>query len=307
MCNNIIKSHGKIIRGQPPEWKILHRVADNMSRSIRVSFTKGFGVFRNEANTSDIIDAWNSGHVPTVEAVIPWDKLEDSIPNVRPTFESGFIAAANKSVKALPVIRQPVNPITADNPLVDQVLNTQIGNLITGISEKTRTGVRFVIRDSFKEGLPPRTAAKLIKDSIGLTEPQAKSLVNFRNNQIAQGIKGKRLDERVERFRKKKLKERSLNIARTETIRAVNLGQLQTWKQGAEENLFDTATVKKAWIVTPDDVLCPICIGIDELDQRILVDDEFQVPANAELGTPAKTVLTPPAHPQCRCAMKLVF
>jgi hypothetical protein len=48
------------------------------------------------------------------------------------------------------------------------------------------------------------------------------------------------------------LKYRSETIARTEAIRAVNAGNVQLWKQAAQDGKVDAAGVTKKWIATHD-------------------------------------------------------
>lgn len=290
---------------QPPEWKTLHRVADNMSRSVRVSLTRGFGVFRNRADTEAIVDTWNKGKVAKIEELIPWEEFEGDLSGILAPLTEATETAGKNSKRNLPKVVKPKIRFDTSNPRLIEVIQNNVGNLITQIEETSRSNIRRVIRQSFDQGLPPRKSAKLIIDEIGLTIPQAKALENYQAAQEAAGIKGKKLQQRIERFRQRKLKERSLNIARTETIRAVNEGQKQMWLQARDEGFLDPDVARKKWVVTPDDRLCPICEGIKVLDETIRIEQDFKVPETQ--FTEEYTVNTPPAHPLCRCAMELVF
>ena len=70
-------------------------------------------------------------------------------------------------------------------------------------------------------------------------------------------------------------------------MRAVHQGQREVWEQAVEDGLLD-AGMKRTWIVTADDRLCPICEPLDgeTADLDGLFAGEFE---------------GPPAHPNCRC------
>lgn len=84
-------------------------------------------------------------------------------------------------------------------------------------------------------------------------------------------------------------------VARTETMRAANEGQMQLWDQATEAGLL-TGDEQKEWIVTPDDRLCPICEPLD--GEKAGLDETFKVDGEEIDG--------PPAHPRCRCTIGLV-
>jgi SPP1 gp7 family putative phage head morphogenesis protein len=88
--------------------------------------------------------------------------------------------------------------------------------------------------------------------------------------------------------------ERADLIARTETMRAANEGQLEAWDQAQEQGLL-TGEELKEWITTPDDRLCPICEPLDGV--QVARDETFEVDGDQLDG--------PPAHPRCRCTVAL--
>ena len=84
-------------------------------------------------------------------------------------------------------------------------------------------------------------------------------------------------------------------IARTETMRASNLGQQEAWNQAIDEGLL-TGQEKKEWIATPDDRECDDCDDVD--GQRVPIDGEFDTSEGSLDG--------PPLHPNCRCTVGIV-
>ena len=103
-------------------------------------------------------------------------------------------------------------------------------------------------------------------------------------------------ERKVERYSKKTLRRRAITIARTETIRAANTGQHLLWKEA--QNLGLLLNMQRQWILTPDDLLCES--PCPQMAQQIVgIDQPFITPNGVE-------VMTPPAHPNCRCATGLV-
>lgn len=80
--------------------------------------------------------------------------------------------------------------------------------------------------------------------------------------------------------------DRAELIARTETMRAANEGQRQSWDQAVDKGLLE-GDEKREWIVAED--ACPEC---DVLDGQ-LADLDGQYPDDGGDG--------PPLHPNCRC------
>lgn len=130
--------------------------------------------------------------------------------------------------------------------------------VIDGMDEYTREQIRELLEDAFEGDYDVHDLADEIEDIIG--------------------------DE-----------ARAETIARTETMRASNEGQQQAWNQAVDAGLLSGGE-QKVWIVTPDDRLCPICEGME--DVTIPIDEDFDVEG--------ERVSTPPGHPRCRCTVGLV-
>jgi len=131
------------------------------------------------------------------------------------------------------------------------------GETIEGINEDTRAQIRDLVEEAFTEQYDVNDLAAEIADVIGD-------------------------DARAE------------TIARTETMRASNQGQLEAWDQATDAGLL-TGDETKEWIVTPDDRLCPICEPLEGVTAAL--GDDFD--ADGE------NVDAPPAHPRCRCTIAL--
>lgn len=95
-------------------------------------------------------------------------------------------------------------------------------------------------------------------------------------------------------YRDRMLQYRSQTIARTEALRAANLGSYEAWRQTIEESdLFEPQEVKREWITAKDDrvrMTHRFAAG-----QKVLMNQPFHVDGDM--------VMFPPHQPNCRCTV----
>lgn len=197
---------------------------------------------------------------------------------------------------------------------------TRAAGLVVEVNRETRKAIRAIIAQAFEDGLPPRVAARLIRDVVGLrsdqvlavaslrrriklAESQAKRTgksvsVPFGNKSVTvpkSGLPTSRLNSTLRSYAETLRRQRALLIARTETINASNQGQIELWRQAKENGLL-RGNEKKRWTTTPDDRACPSCIELD--GETIEMNEMFT-------STYYGSVSGPTLHPNCRCALVL--
>jgi SPP1 gp7 family putative phage head morphogenesis protein len=159
-----------------------------------------------------------------------------------------------------------------------------------------------------QDRVPSRVLARQIKETgIGLTPRLAQAVRNFEERLVEQGLSEETIFTRTKDYYGRLLNYRAKMIADTESIMAVNQGQFELWDQAADEGFFDRTQSGRMWVVTPDDKVCSICRPMD--GKIIPFNDMYEVIHYTETGrvTAMTQVLTPPAHPNCRCAMAFVI
>jgi hypothetical protein len=201
---------------------------------------------------------------------------------------------------------------------------THAANLVVGVSEETRAAIRLILVRLYQDPtMGPDRAAREIRAIIGLTRRQAIAVDNLRRmleqrrelatiaRDAASSLSPQRrafwaeqqvktaavIDANVGRYADRLLRQRSETIARTESMTASNRGQQLLWEQARTVGLVDNS-VQREWITTPDIRLCEICQPMQGV--RVNLDQSFTL----EDG---QTLMTPPAHPQCRCTVILRF
>lgn len=212
------------------------------------------------------------------------------------------------------------------NPLAVDWIKQNGADLVVQIASDLRIALRDVIARGFQQGNTVAEMAREIQKFIPLTAQGMTALQNFEaalnartnwtnlpadlvaqmrraglSDSVIQGMIGKgpisqqRIDQLVERYRTRLIRDRAETIARTETIRASNMGQQALWQQAVENGTLDGETLMRVWIVTPDDRLCPWCSGLGGV--TVGLNEAFE----SGIGS----VLTPPLHPKCRCTVGL--
>lgn len=99
------------------------------------------------------------------------------------------------------------------------------------------------------------------------------------------------------RYGDRYIKHRSMVIARTEAMRAANLGSYESWRQALEDNgLFEPGQIKRRWVTAKDDRVRP--------DHRGAAG---QVRGFAEpFVVGGDRVMMPPHQPNCRCTVAYI-
>jgi hypothetical protein len=184
-------------------------------------------------------------------------------------------------------------------PLAEARASKFGARLVTRITEETRAALRDVVATAIREGQPPFEAARAIRALVGMTRPQAKSAMTLRQRLINEGMPLERVDRMVDRYAKRKIRDRAKTIARTETMWALNAGQADALRQAQDKGLLPTGA-RKRWVTTPDDRLCPICAPRGGQTAAVTTDSK-----NTRPGSFGDDLLWPPAHPMCRCTIVL--
>lgn len=165
----------------------------------------------------------------------------------------------------------------------------EIAARVTEIGKETRKAIQNLVERGFNERTDPIQLARELEDIVGLTTPAANAVANYRDSLEGIETDSNRIDALVGKYADRKLRERGELISRTEVMSALNAGTNLAWKQAVEDGELPEEVVK-VWIVTKDELLCPICGPMDGVE--VSIDDDFP-----EEG--------PPAHPNCRCTIGL--
>jgi len=283
-----------------PVYRIIQRIADRNRGPVRRAILSAIADTLGETRGRDFTAALASRTIEDVLRAVPWDdvavpKLQENL-----TERLGQIASESGEATNRFIPREVKLNLDLLNEKAVQWAATRSAELITVVGNETKAAIRTMVAEAFQEGIPARTLGRLIRPLIGLNERQAKAVVTFGLNLMAEGVSVAETDERMERYAQRSLRFRAEMIARTETMRAANRGQELNWESAVEEGLIDRTQLVREWITTPDDRLCPLCEPQDGLRAKIGEPFALRQPAEGLADTPNEI------HPMCRCAEGLV-
>lgn len=292
-------------------YKEIHAIADRGNPKVRRSFLEAVDRIKNKAGLAVLEKAVATRSVDailTVLGLLPADSaymslLAQELSNV---YNTAGKASALGLAGSHALIASTGFRFDLTNPNSIEFLNKYTFPMLKGLDAQTVEGVRLTVRNAFERGGHPFDQAIQIRDLIGLTPRQATAASNYRTAlEATEGVTASAVERRTAAYADRLLLQRAETIARTETIRAANLGQLESWNQAIAQDLLP-ADVKIAWIVTPDDLLCPICDSLD--GQEVTINEEFatSVALTEEGARKFFGAQTPPIHPSCRCAIGIV-
>jgi len=176
--------------------------------------------------------------------------------------------------------------------------------MVTAIDDQTRQGIRQVIFESIRDGIDADTTAKRIKNVLGLHPRWASAVTTYEKKQYARLIKEglspakarAKAYELSSKYRDTLVKKRSKMVARTEIMTTSNKGRELGWETLGREGLVDPVA-EKEWITAPFGSSygepCDTCSSMK--GQRVRYNHAFP-----------NGLFSPPAHPHCRCTVKLV-
>jgi len=291
-------------------YRILHRIADGKVARLEAAFLRAITVTASQVDRDALTAALARGDVQAAfDAVGLNGQLEARLRDaLATTLRTAYVQAGVATAAAMPPFPDPTVSLRFDltNPRAVQWARGHSSARVKQITNETKGIIRDAIANGFEAQVTYRVTGRTIRETLlaakprtlGLTRRQYRAVVRERARLEAEGVDADTVTRRIDRYAAKLLRQRGLTIARTETIAASAAGQDEAWHQAVDEGLLDTDMMRRNWLVTPDDRLCPICEAIPGLNpQGVGLDEPF--------ATPDGPVQMPPVHPRCRCAVVL--
>jgi SPP1 gp7 family putative phage head morphogenesis protein len=197
-----------------------------------------------------------------------------------------------RAILARPMLDLSLGAAAQANPLVLDAMQRQNLRRIQAITAETEAAIRATLARGIQSGTHPREVAKQLRQSIGLTVKQAAGVDAFRARLVAQDRDPAQVERMVDRFARRQLTTRAETIAITETMAALQQGKRAQWDRLTREGVLTATDWEIEWVTANDERVCPICAPLDG--------------RRASLGQPIDG-LEPPAHPRCRCLVRLIL
>ena len=302
-------------------------LADKHAKKMASTVTSAINITRDNQKVSELQEYVESLNIQAAGDQIGELLQGKGLPPDNKSFYDEFVAtvedAGNMAVSTLPTTLATTATFTVVNPYVTGWINNYTPQLITEINETTRKAIYQTITDGLNQKKHPRTVARDIKEIIGLTENQAKAVVNYRMQlEAGKNLSGiqpavarriglrdqkmierhfenkyltaQQIDKMVERYRDSLVRLRSETIARTESFRAMNEGRQLAWEDFVRQGVIEENNIRRFWSTARDDRVRPEHVAIPKMNKE-------GVGLREPFKTPSGNVMNPPFGVNCRC------
>ncbi|HEY0838993.1 MAG TPA: hypothetical protein VGD74_02285, partial [Vulgatibacter sp.] len=277
--------------GRPPTLEVLERETRAKVQAILERQAEVLGL---EVET--LIRRLGPGRLEVLLESVDWDKAWEA--DLRREL-AGITRDALVRVAAPELSRLGLDPTASFrllNPRAMEHARDYVPTLVREVTRTTQEAIRARIEGGFEGGRTVQQIARDVRGVVGLTQHQMRPVVALQ-------AAGK--DKAAEKLQARLIRQRAQTIANTETIRAFNEGMQTAWTVAAGEGLIDTDAARRFWsVAAPKSAggrACEICTEIALLNKLgVGLEQPFELPD----GT---SILTPPAHPRCRCGVKMRF
>lgn len=185
------------------------------------------------------------------------------------------------------------------NPRAIDYARTLGADMVRYVNNSARDNIRKIVGDLIEGAITPQQARRMIKQNVGLLPKHAVAVSNYEQNLLTAGKTPTQVVKMVDQYANRLLKYRADMIARTETARAMSVGQTEYWQQSMDAGLLPPDT-QRVWIAEPNyGNICKVCESFNGTT----------APLNGGwwIGTNKYVEYPTDSHPNCRCATGLVF
>ncbi len=198
---------------------------------------------------------------------------DDLAPALSSSLDQVYAAAGLSAAEAL---RGQVDTLfdfnLANQRAVTDLQSTRL-RLVREFGREQRLATQVFLEEAFARGAAPINQARALKRSIGLTEHQARAVVNFRKlleerdpAALTRALRDRRFDpsinraistrtpltttqinRQVERYRERSIARRAQTIAETESLRAASAADAALWDDAVLNGVVDEADIENTW------------------------------------------------------------
>ncbi len=200
---------------------------------------------------------------------------------------------------------------------------------VQGFTRLQRDATRSALTEALRSGAGPVQTARAFRDSIGLTEYQRRVVANYRQQletgdaraldrelrdrrfdpsveraaADGEGLGAERINRMVEQYRNRYLQLRAETIARTETMRTVNMARNEALNQMTDQLDLPREAVTRTWRATQDARTRDTHAEMDLQERGI--EEPFESSSGAQMMYPGDDSLGagPDEILNCRCVL----
>ena len=286
------------------DYKLIHSIADRLKPTLKKQFLQALNDLRDSAPYDQVLALVRNDDLDGILRLFSGDNFTARLSTMAASVSSAMGESARHTGDRLAGQLKTNFAFNITNPQAARFVANYTADLVTGIDRATREGLKAIFDDAVTNGLSHQDRARAIRGLVGALPRDVVAGDKVYRSMLDAKVPLREANKKYERFMAQKIKIRAETISRTESIRAASAGQQSAWEQAASKGLIPNNT-KRIWIITPDDLLCPIC---EELDGKTTgLGDSFSSTVKLSPGGTEQTFTPqyPPAHPRCRCSVGL--
>jgi len=297
-------------------------LAKKTEKTIHDSLITVWQEVKQSYTLAEIEQAYRTGGINGVMNLL--DTLDPILAShLAPTLQTAMIQSGRMVIAILPtgMITTPAWVPSLSLTASDRAMRYEF-DLIREISTTTREAVRQSVVEAVATGKPPAAVARQFRSTIGITDGQQKWVANYRralesgdqkaalryrlrdaryDKSVVNGkLDQDKIDKMVEKYEQRVIKYRTEVIARTEGLRAVEVGQYESMRQGIADGHIDPGT-EKGWVTTEDGRERP---WHAELDEKWIPFNDYFINSHGQLLFPRDPDGAADNTIQCRCRLR---
>lgn len=276
----------------------LRTTAEKQEPILRAAFKDAVTQIKESIKLAAVSRALNDDDEDAAFEATGVENLEDELsgPLMAGVIASLLSGARLGRSELPPSLRGEASAVDLLDTEIQKWIRTNGARQVTQISGGSKKAIQSIISEMITSGESARRAARQIRNVIGLTVPQQKTLQRLQESMTEAGATKGVIERTMAQRSERMLDERAFAIARNESFTAVSQGRQMYWNQLVDRGVLDPDTLRK-WITAADERVCPICLPMH--NQVRGLNEPF------EKGLGGTTVTTP-AHVTCRCSVILV-
>lgn len=300
-----MRNFGKSSRSEKAR---LTRLLANQSAKVRAAVNTYVGMLTSEGMIRRVADTLQSQG-----SAAALDFIDQHVVSIADSINSGFAGFGAREIGNLSsLIGGATVGISFDpaSPRASAFMEQNKLEFVTNFTRTQRDVTRQALQSALDSGAGVRDAARAFRDSIGLTTTQWDVVNNYRSlleagnaDALDRALRDRRfdptvdraiqndepltteqIDRMVERYRDRFLALRAETIARTETIKVLNVARQEATDQVVEDTGIDPGTVTRTWMATLDARTRDTHAEMD--GQTVGLDEPFVSPSGAVLMFP---------------------
>lgn len=281
----------------------LRRLTEQRTRAMTPRVKHVFQALQQGVPLYEIEDAIKTGRAIRWDTVVGNNNIRNAGGSLRPVIRNTMIDAGFIAERRIPTIVNAKVRFDISQPRIQNWIDENAGLRIQGVTDEIKAATDAMVRESYENSLPPRRSAKIVRESIGVDERQARGLMNYQIKLEQQGVTGDDLIRRVSARREQYINDRSYRIARTETANAVNAGHQVIWEQAVEDGHVDKDQLKRRWVTYPTQDSAWGCLQND--GEVVGLDEPWRYQLTPD--SPVEYLMVPSqSHPNCNCLFEVI-